>query len=487
MKYVSTREQLLSTGSNSLIEGIGADGGLYVPENIPRFSIEEIKGFTKLSYAKKAARIISAYLPEYSQEELERYAEAAYTEEQFTKGIATVKNIDDNLAVLELFHGPTCAFKDFALQLLPSLLSAALDKNNDIRTPLILAATSGDTGKAALEGFSNEQKSKICVFYPNGGVSEMQKKQMATQDGENVNVFSIKGNFDDAQQGVKNLFADKAFLKQLYEGGYFVTSANSINWGRLVSQIVYYFSAYCDMVDMGMLEMGEGLNIVVPTGNFGNILAGYIAKISGLPMKKIVCASNANNVLTEFINTGVYDSNRQFFKTISPSMDILVSSNLERLLYLLGGSTKTLMGELKTTGRYQVSNEIFSKISEHFKAGFASDEESFEAIKSAYEKYGYLADPHTAVGLKVYYESQLEGKSLVVSTANPYKFAPDVLKALSGEEMDDLTAIDRLESITGILAPKTLTSLKDKKERFNSVIGKESEDMKKAILDWLNL
>ena len=487
MQYISTRDKLLSSGSNSLIWGIGADGGLYVPENIPQFSIEEINKLTKLSYPEKASQIISAYLPEYSKEELESYASLAYARQRFAKGVAPVRKLDENLAILELFHGPTCAFKDFALQMLPLLLAAALDKNSDKRIPLILAATSGDTGKAALEGFSNEEKSKICVFYPEGGVSEMQKKQMATQDGENVNVFSITGNFDDAQRGVKNLFADEEFLSRLNAGGYFVTSANSINWGRLVSQIVYYFSAYCDMVNMGMLKMGEGLNIVVPTGNFGNILAGYIAKISGLPIEKIVCASNSNNVLTEFINTGIYDSNRQFFKTISPSMDILISSNLERLLFLLGGSTKTLMEQLKATGRYQVSGEVFDKIGEHFKAGFATDEESFETIREVHTEFGYLIDPHTAVGLKVFYESKLEGKSIVVSTASPYKFAPDVLKALGSEEPDGFAAIEKLENITGVSAPLSLTDLKNKKERFTKVIGKDSEDMKKAILEWLQL
>jgi len=487
MRYISTRDLLLSTGSNAIISGIGADGGLYVPESFPQFSIEDIEELSGLSYAEKAAKIINTYLPEYSVAELEGFTRAAYGDERFTDGVAPVKRLNDNLAVLELFHGPTCAFKDFALQMLPSLLSSALKKNNDNRTPLVLAATSGDTGKAALDGFYNEGNSKICVFYPHGGTSEVQKKQMTTQNGENVNVFAISGNFDDAQRGVKNLFADRDFLESLDKAGYFLTSANSINWGRLVSQIVYYFSAYCDMVNREMLEMGEKLNIVVPTGNFGNILAGFMAKSSGLPIGKIVCASNANNILTDFINTGVYDSKRKFIKTASPSMDILISSNLERLLYLLGSSTKELMEDLKTSGRYEVSAGMLLKLQANFQAGFATDTESLSAIKYAYDKFSYLMDTHTAVAFKVFSDLNISGKSIIVSTASPYKFAADVLGAISNEDLDDFSAIKQLKSITGIPAPLSLTALENKEERFKAVIGKDSKQMKEAVLNWLKL
>jgi len=487
MQYISTRERLKTFGPDTIISGLGLDGGLYVPEIMPKFSMEDIEGLAELTYEKKAAKIINAYMPEYSVRELEVFAANAYSKASFIKDVAPVCRLNDNLAVLELFHGPTCAFKDFALQMLPHLLSSALEKNSDMRKPLILAATSGDTGKAALEGFHKSGKAKICVFYPEGGTSEIQKKQMTTQAGDNVNVFSIKGNFDDAQRNVKSLFSDEDFIKSLENCGYFVTSANSINWGRLVSQIVYYFSAYCDMAKAGMLQFGEKLNVVVPTGNFGNILAAYMAKISGLPLDKIVCASNANNVLVDFINTGVYDSNREFLKTASPSMDILVSSNLERLLYFFGGSTKKLMEDLKQSGRFKVSDNMISEIQSHFKAGFATDEESFEMIRKIYKEYNYLADPHTAVGLKVYFEAELKGKSLVVSTASPYKFAPDVLKAISGEETGEYEAIEKLESMTGVRAPLALTSLKDKAERFTEVLGKDAEDMKNSVLNWLNL
>ena len=343
MFYKSTRSQAAASASAAQIikQGLAEDGGLFVPESIPSLSLEEITALCKESYPVRAAKILAKYLSDYTYEELLADCTAAYDESSFVGGAAPLVTLRDNLEILELWHGPTAAFKDMALQIMPRLLSRALKKTGEERTALILVATSGDTGKAALEGYCDIDGVKIMVFYPVDGVSRVQKLQMATQKGENVNVCAIEGNFDDAQTGVKVIFGDAEMAKKLNENGYFFSSANSINWGRLAPQIVYYVSAYCDLINAGKCKLGDSFNVCVPTGNFGNIFAAYLAKLMGLPIDRLICASNANNILTDFLRTGTYDRNRDFYLTMSPSMDILISSNLERLLYFTAGSEKT--------------------------------------------------------------------------------------------------------------------------------------------------
>ena len=358
MYYVSTRDvSRRLTASQAIVDGLSRDGGLYLPEQIPQITTEEIKALAALSYPERAAKIMKRYLDEFTEEELLGFAKNAYGPAKFdTPAAAPVVKLTENTYIQELWHGPTCAFKDMALQMLPYLLAASLKKTGEEKTVCILVATSGDTGKAALEGFRDVDRTKILVFYPNGGVSDMQKLQMVTQEGKNVGVCAVRGNFDDAQTGVKRIFSDEALREELAGRGYFLSSANSINWGRLLPQIVYYVSAYCDLLNTGAIEAGDAVNFCVPTGNFGNILAAYYAKRMGLPVGKLICASNSNNVLTDFLRTGVYDKNRPFHTTMSPSMDILVSSNLERLLFDLSGENdaevKGYMDALAKTGKY---------------------------------------------------------------------------------------------------------------------------------------
>ena len=339
MYYVSTRDAgRRLTASQAIVEGLSRDGGLYLPEEIPQLTMDEIKALAALSYPERAAKIMKRYLDEFTEDELLGFAKSAYGPAKFdTPAAAPVVRLTENTYIQELWHGPTCAFKDMALQMLPYLLTASLRKTGEEKTVCILVATSGDTGKAALEGFRDVDRTKILVFYPDGGVSEMQKLQMVTQEGKNVGVCAVRGNFDDAQTGVKAIFTDPAITEKLAQKNMMFSSANSINWGRLVPQIVYYISAYCDLLKDGSIELGDKMNVVVPTGNFGNILAAYYARRMGLPIQKLICASNANNVLTDFLQTGKYDRNRSFYTTMSPSMDILISSNLERLLFDLCG------------------------------------------------------------------------------------------------------------------------------------------------------
>ena len=369
MNYISTRgygvkEGQPATAAGAIKQGLAPDGGLYMPENIPMLEKGELEKLAGMSYPERAATVLSKFLTDYTYEELLADCSEAYSEARFPGGAAPVSALGSKMRILELWHGPTAAFKDMALQIMPRLFVRALKKTGEKRTALILVATSGDTGKAALEGYKDVDGVKIAVFYPVDGVSRVQKLQMATQEGGNVDVFAVKGNFDDAQNGVKKIFSDLEMKKALDEKGYFFSSANSINWGRLAPQIVYYISAYCDLVSSGDIALGEKIDICVPTGNFGNIFAAYIAKRMGLPVGKFVCASNKNNILTDFLNTGVYDRNRAFHTTMSPSMDILISSNLERLLYLVAGSEQTAayMKELNATGKYKVSDEILAKI-----------------------------------------------------------------------------------------------------------------------------
>lgn len=483
MLYVSTRGNgEKKSGAEVIKQGLAADGGLFVPETVPALLPNDIKEISKMTYPERAAKILSMFLTDYTYGELLAAASAAYSEAGFGKDAAPVYSLDKKTKILELWHGPTCAFKDMALQIMPRLLSLALKKTGETRTALILVATSGDTGKAALEGYKDAEQIKIAVFYPEDGVSDMQKLQMASQEGSNVDVIAIKGNFDDAQTGVKQIFSDGEIAEKLDKKGYFLSSANSINWGRLAPQIVYYVSAYCDLLSSGEIKEGEKINVSVPTGNFGNIFAAYLAKKMGLPIGKLICASNRNNILTDFIRTGVYDRNRPFYTTMSPSMDILISSNLERLLWLIQGSEKTAecMKNLAETGRYEVSKEVKDIIARDFEGYFSTEEETLETIKNTFEKYGYLIDTHTAVALAAANKAENGAVTVTASTASPYKFAPDVLCALTGKktENSDFFLIQRtLFEKSGAKVPAPLAALEGKTRRFDTSIGKTPAEM----------
>ena len=494
MKYTSTRgDQNHINAAEAIIAGLAPDGGLYLPVSLPEFSVTDIRSMLSMTYPQRAAMVLSRFLTDYTAAELEDYTQRAYSAEKFAAASpAPVRPLTEYVSILELFHGPTCAFKDFALQMLPLLLTGALKKTGEKRTIVILTATSGDTGKAALEGFADVEGTKIAVFYPDGGTSPIQRLQMTTQKGENVHVFAVNGNFDDAQNGVKRIFNDTDFQKELAEQGYLLSSANSINWGRLAPQIAYYFSAYCDLVLQEKVELGMPFNVVVPTGNFGNILACYIAKCCGLPVGRLICASNSNNVLTDFLETGTYDRNRPFYTTNSPSMDILISSNLERLLYLMcDGDCEKVAGymkELQETGTYTVDEEMKKRIQSDFAAGYADDEQTADMIDQIYADYGYLVDTHTAVAIDVYRQySRTSGDTtptLIASTASPFKFPASVLKALGqNSKGTDFEKLDRLSDISKLAAPAQLSSLRDKEERFTEVI--EPLKMKDAIAQWL--
>ena len=492
MNYYSTRAKTKENGKTAaevIIKGLSDDGGLYMPEIIPRIDENFIKTLCPLKYYERAAKVLSLFLTDYTEEELLSCADKAYNY-TFDGNTTKISPLYDGVRMLELWHGPTCAFKDMALQIMPKLLSKALEKTNEQKTALILVATSGDTGKAALEGYKDVKGVKIAVFYPQNGVSRMQKLQMATQEGNNVSVFAIKGNFDDAQSGVKAIFSSESVKKALEEKNTFLSSANSINWGRLAPQIAYYISAYCDLVNEKDITNGEKVNITVPTGNFGNIFASYIAKLMGLPVNKLICASNSNNILTDFLSTGVYDRNRRFYTTMSPSMDILISSNLERLLYLVSGAEKTAfyMKELSEKGRYEIDKSTLDKIKDTFCAYFATEDECRKTIKETFEKQNYLCDTHTAVAMsaaeKFKNEHGCAKKNIVVSTASPYKFAPDVAKSLGIElkgEKTDEEIIKTLSEYTKTDVPKPISELFGKKIRFDAVL--EKTQMQKAVLD----
>ena len=488
MNYQSTRGKSGESLSSAQIikQGLALDGGLFIPDEIPSLTFDEIKALCPLSYPERAAKILSKYLTDYSFDELLSDCTAAYCESSFPGGAAPVVKARDGIFSLELWHGPTAAFKDMALQIMPRLLSRALTKTGEERTALILVATSGDTGKAALEGYKDIDKIKIMVFYPVDGVSRVQKMQMATQSGDNVNVTAIYGNFDDAQSGVKQIFSDKAAVEYLNGKGYFFSSANSINWGRLAPQIVYYVSAYCDLLNSGEIALGDRINVCVPTGNFGNIFAAYLAKQMGLPLGKLICASNQNNILTDFLNTGRYDRNRQFHCTMSPSMDILISSNLERLLALTAGkeATALYMADLAQKGAYEVSGEVKGKIDESFKGYFADEGETAATIKKYFTEYGYLADTHTSVALcaaeKYIAETGDRTPMVVASTASPYKFAADVCASLGMKKPeDDLDALDMLKKATGTEIPYPLCGIAERKVRFTETV--KSEQMLDAV------
>jgi len=495
MVYKSTRDDNVSvSASQAIVRGISKDGGLFVPQTIPHLSGTDFENLSKLDYIGRAKYILKNFLDDFSDDDINYCVEGAYNGTFDNDQPAPLSKLSDGKYVLELWHGPTCAFKDLALQLLPYLLTTSAKKVSNGKETVILVATSGDTGKAALEGFKDVENTKIIVFYPNNGVSPMQRLQMNTQLGENVYVCAIDGNFDDAQSGVKKIFSESDIAARLADSNMQFSSANSINWGRLVPQIVYYISAYCDMKKSGA-DLKHGFNVVVPTGNFGNILAAYYAKMMGTPIVKLICASNSNNVLTDFINTGVYNRNREFHTTMSPSMDILISSNLERMLYELNGKNTSMINDLQDqlalTGEYKVTEEIHQKFMSLFWGGSCDDEKTLETIRSYFQKYNYLCDTHTAVALSVYddYVCQTGDTltTIIASTASPYKFSSSVLKAVAPGEVSDgeFEMVKALSDITDTEIPKQISELEKATVRFSNVCKKEN--MINAVLDYLEI
>ena len=475
MQFTSTRDsQKIVSASQAIAQGLSDEGGLFVPCEFPKADLEAMKD---MDYPALAKTVLSGFLTDYDPAFLESAAKATYGQ-AFGGKAGHVAQVAEGLYSLELWHGPTCAFKDYALQLMPKLLVEAKKNLGRTEHTRILVATSGDTGKAALDGYHDVPGVSIAVFYPSHGTSEIQRLQMVTQEGSNVAVYAVKGNFDDAQTGVKRVFGDKQIAQKLEAENIRLSSANSINWGRLVPQIVYYFASYFQLVNTEKITMGERVDYCVPTGNFGDILAGYYAKRMGLPVGTLVCASNRNNVLTDFISTGTYDARREFHRTTSPSMDILVSSNLERLLFHAAGSDKAVAGymnELNQNGVYTVSPEVLAVIRENFACGCAGDEEVAAEIKARYEQDHYLCDTHTAVAFKVAenYRARTGSKApmVVLSTASPFKFPRDVLKALGLKAPEsDFAAMEMLQAETGMPAPESLACLKNKPERFDTVI-----------------
>ena len=481
MNYQSTRNHRLQASSAAaVLEGIAADGGLYIRDDLSTMNFDW-KGLLGEDSLTMSARILSALLPDIP--DMETLVKQGYEGKFETDELTPLAQVGDRY-VLELFRGPTSAFKDVALSLLPRLITSAKTVCGVDDEIVILTATSGDTGKAALEGFHDVPGTRIIVFYPHGGVSTVQQAQMATQEGSNVCVCAVRGNFDDAQTGVKNIFA-ACQDKDLH--GVRLSSANSINIGRLAPQVMYYFRAYADLVKAGRIRVGDTVHYVVPTGNFGDILAGYFAKLMGLPVGKLVCASNANDVLTEFLSTGVYDKRRPFHKTTSPSMDILVSSNLERMLYLLSDGDDAyvagLMRQLRDEGRYQVTDKMLARLHEIFSCACCDDAQAAEVMGRVWREHGYVCDPHTAVAWHAAdaFMEQADGAPVVVlSTASPYKFPAAVLSALGEEPGDDEFAMmDKLSALTGAPIPKNLATLREKQVRHKDVIDKD------AMLDYV--
>ncbi|HEY8419757.1 MAG TPA: threonine synthase [Clostridia bacterium] len=482
MRYISTRNKNHSVLSyQAIIDGISPDGGLYVPEELPRLEPGDLKKLMAMDYEGKAVFILKTFLPEFSEDELRECVKKSIS--RFEDNIvAPIVKIDDSVYALELWHGPTCAFKDVALTILPELLQTAKQKAGIKEDILILTATSGDTGKAALEGFKNVKGIKIAVLYPTDNVSEHQKLQMMIQDGDNVLPLGIKGNFDDAQTTVKKIFCDADCIEQFKKAGYLLSSANSINWGRLLPQIIYYFSTYLDLWEVGEIQEGEKINFVVPSGNFGNILAGFYAKQMGLPINKLICASNSNNVLTDFLTSGRYDACRVLQKTISPSMDILISSNTERLIFEISARNDELtsqrMKDLFNTGEYVLTEDELKYIREAFYADYANDIQTKETLHNVFIEKDYLCDPHTAVAVAVYNSYLLSeedfSKTVIVSTANPYKFASDVLDALGYSVPDsDHKAILKLQSKTDTNAPEAIIKAFERPILHKEVLEKE--------------
>ncbi len=494
MEYVSTRGQTRPIPSKkAMIQGLAEDQGLYVPSSIPQLGPHLFDPLRNKSYAARAVKILQAFLTDYPLEELSSACQSAYGANFDSPLTAPIQWLGDSTAVLELWHGPTLAFKDIALQLMPRLLSVALRGEEEHTEVVILVATSGDTGKAALEGFADVPGVRIWVFYPHEGVSTIQRLQMVTQRGANVGVCAVRGNFDDAQFGVKQIFADGALNSKLASLHFRLSSANSINWGRLVPQIVYYFTAYEEMALAGKIRRGQPILICVPTGNFGNILAAYYAIRCGLPVAKLLCASNRNKVLADFIRTGAYDRRREFFKTESPSMDILISSNLERLLFELAdreaSRVRNWMAKLAGQGWYEVPSAVHEKLQSLFAGGFADQRETLQAIREAFTRYGYLMDPHSAVGYSVLQKYRQETgdftPALLASTASPFKFNRAVLEALGRDvsNADEFSLLQELSAVSGKPVPAKLAELQSLPEIYSGVCPKE--DMARVLFQFL--
>lgn len=494
MKFLSTRNKNnKKTFSEALIKGISEEGGLFVPENFPVLSPELTDKLRDADYCGRAAMILGLFADELGAEKIESIVEAGYGGKFDEDEPAPLLKLDDGLFFLELFHGPTLAFKDLALQLLPHLLAEAKTVTGQKSRTLILTATSGDTGKAAMDAFKDAENTGILVFYPAGGVSKMQRLQMTTQEGGNISVAAVEGNFDDCQRAVKEVMSDKAFIAQAEKAGAVFGSANSINIGRLLPQIVYYFSSYADMLNSGEIKKGQKINFAVPTGNFGDILAGFYAKQMGLPINKLICASNTNNILTDFFTTGVYDTRREFHKTISPSMDILVSSNLERLIFELSGrddkKTSELFETLKTEGIYKIDEEWRKAAEKDFFAWYADEETTKKTIESFFDEYDYLLDPHTATAVAANEKYRRmtfdETPSVIVATAHPYKFASAVYEAVMDiAESDNFRAAAELEDISAIEIPESIAALKSKKILHTKTVKKEN--IKDTVSDFIS-
>ena len=493
VKYFSTRgDEEAVSASKAILKGLAQDGGLFFPDHIPSLS-KSLKELSKMTYQDVAYEVMQPFLSDYTEDELRCCIQNAYDDKFDTEAIAPLVSAG-GVYYLELFHGATIAFKDMALSILPHLMITAAKKNQIKNDIVILTATSGDTGKAALSGFADVKGTKIIVFYPKNGVSPIQEKQMVTQKGDNTFVVGIRGNFDDAQNGVKKIFGDKEFARLMADNGYQFSSANSINIGRLVPQIVYYVYAYAQLLKEGKLADKEPVNVVVPTGNFGNILAAYFAKNMGLPIAKLICASNENKVLFDFFRTGVYDRNRRFVLTSSPSMDILISSNLERLIYLVAGCSagknRELMMQLSSSGRYEISTEMQEKLQD-FYGEYASEAETAEMIASVYDSCGYIIDPHTAVAACVCQKYKKatgdETKTIIASTASPYKFTRSVMSALEKncEDADDFALADKLCALSGVTVPEAVESIRTAPILHNTVC--ETSEMADVVKKYLGL
>lgn len=482
MRYYSTRgEAEKMEAAQAILKGLAPDGGLFVPAD--RLKPYATNNLPEGSYQDLAKTVLKPFLADFSDADLESTIHNAYNIHTFDHQTVTpLIKLSDQLHILELWHGPTCAFKDIALQILPHFINTALAKNNKNNEVVILTATSGDTGKSALEGFRDVPGIRIIVYFPEKGVSEIQKLQMITQEGRNVGVCAVKGNFDDTQKRVKQIFNDQELAAQLQEAGYSLSSANSINWGRLLPQIIYYFAAYQELIRQNSLQPGQKVNFVVPTGNFGNILAGYYARQLGLPVNRLICAANRNNVLSDFINSGIYDSRRQFYNSLSPSMDILVSSNLERLLFeITGHDAKRIsvwMKQLTEAGQYQVDHATLEKLTELFWSDYADDDETLTTIADTYQDFNYLLDPHTAVGKNVLDKYLGQGKeqcpSVILSTASPFKFPSSTIRALfNSERFNGVTELEMIKIMgreTGIPVPHNLATLDQMPIRHQKVI-----------------
>ncbi len=493
MSFFSTRGGSCVTASQAVLRGLAPDGGLYVPSIFPMVSNRKISELMEMEYSRRATEILKLFLEDFSIAEIDEATRGAYGADRFRDpAIAPLKRLNEATWVMELFHGPTLAFKDMALKLLPRLMALATRKNGEDREVAILVATSGDTGKAALEGFRDVPGTSCTVFYPLDGVSDVQKLQMVTTGGSNTHVIAVKGNFDDAQTGVKELFSSASFAEEVGALGKTLSSANSINFGRLAPQVVYYFSAYADLLRSGAIMMGDPVNFCVPTGNFGDILAGYYARNMGLPVNRLICASNRNNVLTDFFRKGLYTTHRAFFKTISPSMDILVSSNLERLLYEAadrdGDLIAVWMNQLKNCGSFSVGEQRWEWIGTLFSGYCTDDKDTLAEIRTRFKDEGYLMDPHTAVAGHALREYRAETgddtPTVIVSTASPYKFAADVLRGIAGPEaaegLDAFTASEELERRTGVPMPEQVRKLRDLPVRHTAVCEKDA--MAEAVL-----